>query len=79
MARENHLIGQLMDPEPRGIDHELAARREAGIVRDGEERDAVKRHLLEARLGVEDAVKQEVAALVGAEPDRRTEQEPAEV
>jgi hypothetical protein len=65
--REDHLGRGLLDPESRRVDHELAARREPLAVRDREERQAVKRHLLEARLRVEEAVEQQMAALVGRE------------
>ena len=65
-AREDQLVGRLLDPEARGIDDELAARRQPRVVGDREERDAVERDLLEPGIRVEDAVEQQVAALVGA-------------
>ena len=49
-----------------------------GVVRDGEEREAVERDLLEAGVRVEDAVEQQMAAFVGAKPDRGARQELAE-
>ena len=44
---------------------------------DREKRHAMKRDLLEAGVGVEDAVEEQVAAFVCAKPDRRPGQKTA--
>jgi hypothetical protein len=45
--------------------HEFRPRREPAVVREREERDAVELDLLDARVGVEDDVEEQVAAFVG--------------
>ncbi len=77
-AREDRFIRRCLDPEARRVDHELAAGRQARVVRDGEERHPVERDFLEAWVRVEETVEQEMPALVGRQPDCSPRQELAE-
>ena len=55
-----------------------STRRQIVAMRDRKEGNAVKLHPLDARLGVEDHVEEQVAALVSNQPDHKTTHEPTD-
>ena len=71
IARQDDFVGRLLHPEPGRIDHELLSWGQRVVVGDREERDAVKRDLLDAGVGVEDPVEQQMTCLVGAKARSR--------
>ena len=68
-AAEQPLVLRVLDPEARRRDDEFATRREPAPMRDREKRDAVKVDLAEPGLLPQRGVGQQVAGLMGAQPE----------